>query len=109
MAERQSWPRQPRRGDAPGEREAAGRASRAARAASGVAGLLETEQGSPGQKDASRAGTRPAPSASMRSPGHPITWDNLGRSGKTDPGSWHSSFPNHSDPSINVSLLKRVT
>lgn len=98
MAERQSWPRQPRRGDAPREREAAGRASRAARAASGVAGLLETEQGSPGQKDASRAGTRPAPRGT-HSPG----------TISVAPGSWHSSFPNHSDPSINVSLLKRVT
>lgn len=35
---------------------------------SGVPRLLETEQGSPAQKEARPAGTRPAPTASIRSP-----------------------------------------
>lgn len=38
--------------------------------ASGVAGLLETEGGRLAKKDARRAETRPASSASIRSPGH---------------------------------------
>ena len=41
-------------------------------------------------------------------PGTLLTWDNLSRSGKTDPGSWHS-FPNLPDPSINASFFKRVS
>ena len=78
--------------------------------ASGVPGLLETEQGSPWPKKMpSVRETRPAPPTSVRNPlkGHSLTWDNLGRSGKTDPGSWHSSFPSHSDLYINVSFFKK--
>lgn len=87
MAEVQSWPRKTRCGDAPREREAAGSASRAARA------ILRSHlgswrrQGSPGQKGARPAGTRPAPSGLHPEPGHWLTWDNLSRSGKAASGS----------------------
>lgn len=80
------------RGDAPREREALGSASRAARAASGVAGVLETERGSPGRKDARCAGTRPASSASIRSPGRCSPGTILVAPGRLTLAPWQS-FP----------------
>lgn len=68
--------------------------------ASGVPGLLGTGQGSPSPKKMPTVrGDTPCAPHLRPEPlkGHPLTWDNLGRSGKTDPGSWHSSFPSHSD------------
>lgn len=60
--------------------------------ASGVAGVLETERGSPGRKDARCAGTRPASSASIRSPGRCSPGTILVAPGRLTLAPWQS-FP----------------